>query len=302
MKKEQHKLSNNNLPSIFYLLTDSKLGRNVYTELGIKKGELACRQFPDGETYIRIYDEVKDESIVIYAELHQPNAKILPLYFLSKTLVELGAKKITLIAPYLPYMRQDKAFNKGEAVTANHFAEFISQFIDKLITVDPHLHRINNLNAIYSIPCSTLKTSSLISQWIKTNIKNPVLLGPDSESKQWLKSIAAMASAPFIVFDKRRLGDKKVEVSAPKINQYKDCTPVIIDDIISTAQTMIATSLQLQKAGMKPAVCVGIHAMFSGKSYQKLQNSGVHQIVTCNTILHPTNKIDLTPLIVHELL
>lgn len=301
MKQEQIKLSNPT-PARFCLLTDSKLGKSINKQLKIPKIEMTFRQFPDGETYMRIHDDVKGKSIIIYAELHQPDSKILPLYFLSKTLVELGAEKIILVAPYLPYMRQDKVFKEGEAVTVNYFSEFVSQFIDLLITVDPHLHRIKNLNDIYSIPCKVLKTSSLIAKWIKENIKSPVLLGPDSESKQWVKAIADMASVPFIVLNKKRLGDKKVEISIPQINRFKDCTPVIIDDIISTAQTMIATSNHMQDSKMKPAVCIGIHAIFSGEAYQQLLDSGVQQIVTCNAIPHLTNKIDLTSLIVHELL
>jgi ribose-phosphate pyrophosphokinase len=191
-------------------------------------------------------------------------------------------------------MRQDKRFNPGECVTSEHFANLLSGFMDELITVDPHLHRINSLESIYSIPAKNIHSASHISQWIKENIQNPVLIGPDMESKQWVSEVAKDAGAPYTVLIKSRLGDKDVKVSVPHLQKYlKTHTPVIVDDIISTAATMIKTIQHLKEEGAKPAVCIGIHAVFSGNSYQELLNTGVESIVTCNTIPHSTNKINL---------
>lgn len=114
------------------------------------------------------------------------------------------------------------------------------------------------------------------------------------ESKQWVSEVAKDAGAPYTVLVKSRLGDKNVKVSVPNLHKYlKDYTPVIVDDIISTAATMIKTIEHLKEEGAKPPVCIGIHAVFAGNAYQELSNTGVESIVTCNTIPHPTNKIDL---------
>ena len=86
----------------------------------------------------------------------------------------------------------------------------------------------------------------------------------------------------------------------PDIDKYKDATPVLVDDIISTARTMIETVGHLKRAGMKPPICVGIHAVFSGNAYQDLMDSGVEKIVTCNTIPHPSNTIDLSDIMSKE--
>ena len=126
------------------------------------------------------------------------------------------------------------------------------------------------------------------------NVKNPVLIGPDSESKQWVSKVAKDAGASFIVLEKTRLGDKKVRISLPQVDAYKNHTPVLIDDIISTAGTMIETTAHLKKAGMKPPVCIGIHAVFAGNAYQDLLNAGVEDIITCNTIPHKSNRIDIS--------
>jgi len=222
--------------------------------------------------------------------------KLLPLYFLSKTIKDLGANSIWLVAPYLAYMRQDKVFQKGEGITAQYFASLLSQFTDNLITVDPHLHRISNLNEIYSIKTKVVRAANHISEWILENIKTPILIGPDSESEQWVSQVAKNANAPFIILNKIRRGDTDVEVSIPNVTSYLHHTPVLVDDIISTARTMIETVGHLKKAGMKPPICIGVHAIFANQAYQNLLNSGIEKVVTCNTIPHESNAIDLSDL------
>ena len=260
-------------------------------------GKAIIHNFPDGESYIRILSDVKDKYIVIICSLNKPDEKVIPLYFLCKTAKSLGAKQVCLVAPYLAYMRQDQIFQFGEGVTATYFAELISGFVDGIMTIDPHLHRIKSLSEVYRIPNSVIHATNGISKWIKENVKKPVLIGPDKESKQWVSLVAKKAEAPFLILKKIRHSDTEVDISIPKLEHYENRTPVLLDDIISTAQTMIETVHHLKKVGMKPVVCIGIHAVFSGNAYQELLECGVAQIVTCNTIDHPSNAIDLS----HEL-
>lgn len=283
---------------IFALPGNEKLTEKIAKRMNAETGETIIRQFPDGETYVRIKSNVKDKRVILVCTLHQPDEKLLPLYFLSKTAKDLGAKCTCLIVPYLSYMRQDIRFQPGEAITSEYFGEFISQFAESLVTVDPHLHRRSSLSEIYNVPSEVVHAANHISDWIKTNIENPVLVGPDSESEQWVSEVAINAGAPFIILEKTRHGDKDVEVSVPNVGDYKNHTPVLIDDIISTARTMIETVAHLKNAGMKSPVCIGIHPVFAGSAYQDLQNSGVKKIVTCNTIQHESNQIDITNILV----
>jgi ribose-phosphate pyrophosphokinase len=150
------------------------------------------------------------------------------------------------------------------------------------------------LDEIYTIPSKVLHAADPVAQWIKNNIKNPLLVGPDEESGQWVSDIAVKAGAPFIVLSKIRRGDRDVEVSVPEVDKYKDHTPVLVDDIISTARTMIETVKHLNKAGLKKTVCIGIHAAFVDNAYKDLKDSNVENIVTCNTIPHKSNAIDIS--------
>ncbi|MES2139688.1 MAG: ribose-phosphate pyrophosphokinase [Bacteroidota bacterium] len=270
----------------------------IQADLGVTE----IRNFPDGETYVRILSNVEQKEIIVVCTLHQPDVKLLPLLFLCNLLRDLKVHSICLVAPYLAYMRQDKQFNPGEAVTSAYFAKLISSHADRLITVDPHLHRRVSMKEIYSIPCEVLHADGLISKWVKKNIPNALLIGPDSESEQWVSEVARNAGVPFIVLKKIRHGDCDVEISVPKVEGYKNYTPVLVDDIISTAKTMIETVGLLKKAGMKPAVCIGIHAVFAGNAYENLIKSGVGKVITCNTILHESNAIDIGEIIVPQLL
>ncbi len=283
---------------LFALPGNEDLTKKIAKQLNAEVGETLIRQFPDGETYVQIKSDVKDKKVILVCTLHQPDEKLLPLYFLSKTAIDLGAKCTCLIAPYLAYMRQDRRFHEGEAITSEYFGTLLSQFAETLVTVDPHLHRRSSLSEIYSISSKVMHAANHISDWIKNNVENPILVGPDSESEQWVSEVAKNAGAPFMVLEKIRHGDKDVEVSVPNVENYKNHTPVLVDDIISSARTMIETVQHLNKAGMNPPICIGIHGVFGGNAYQELQKSGVADIVTCNTIPHPSNKIDISDLLV----
>ena len=269
-------------------LADALLERS-----GMEAGKLTLHHFPDGETLVKIDTPVKGRDVVLLCTLDRPDEKAMALLFFSQTARELGAASVGLIAPYLGYMRQDKRFHDGEAVTADIFAAFLSRHFDSLITVDPHLHRHKEMSEIYAIPATVVHAADAVAQWIGRNVEKPVLIGPDEESAQWVSAVAGKANAPFTVLLKTRRGDSEVEVSVPDIEKFRDHTPVLVDDIISTARTMIETVRHLQAAGMKAPVCVGIHAVFSGNAYEDLKSRGAGRIVTCNTIAHESNAIDI---------
>lgn len=283
---------------VFPLPGNEILAKRILDKLSAETGQTEIRHFPDRESYVRVLSDVTGKEVIIVGTLHDPDDKLLPLYFLSQLLKELKAKKVTLIAPYLAYMRQDKRFKEGEAVTSEYFARLLSSFIDEIITIDPHLHRRLSISEIYSVSCKVLHASELISKWIKENITQPLLIGPDSESEQWVSEVAKNAGAPFIILEKIRLGDNEVTISVPPVKEYKNHTPVLVDDIISTARTMIETVGHLKKTGMKPPVCIGVHAVFADGAFEKLRKSGAGEIITCNTIPHYSNRINIADLLV----
>lgn len=276
-------------------LDDDIWGKYVNEKFNISPLKFKLRYFPDGESYFRVMEPVDGKEIVVICSLHEPNRKIFDLILISKTLKDYGAKRIGLITPYLAYMRQDKCFNEGEGVNARYFAEIISEHFNWVITVDPHLHRISSLEDIFPVSSRVLRSAPFISEFIKKNIPKPLILGPDSESKQWVSRVASEIQAPYQVLEKIRLGDRHVKETLPQVSEFEAYTPVLIDDIISTAQTLIQAVHNLKDLHLAPPVCIGIHAVFAEDAYEKLLDAGVKDVITCNTIKHPSNRIDVTP-------
>jgi ribose-phosphate pyrophosphokinase len=124
--------------------------------------------------------------VAVLCTLHEPNPRFLPLAFITDTLRELGAASVGLVAPYLAYMRQDARFEPGEAITSTSFARLVSRQFDWLVTVDPHLHRWHALADLYAIPAVALQAAPLLAAWIRANVGDAVLIGPDEESEQWV--------------------------------------------------------------------------------------------------------------------
>ncbi len=286
---------------LFAYPDNEKQAASLVKEAGYEMGAIKTHHFPDGESLVQLETDVKGRDVILFCSLDHPDSKAMTVMFFAQTAKELGAKSVGLIAPYLGYMRQDKRFHEGEAVTSNIFAAFISKHFDSLITVDPHLHRHKDMNEIYTIPAKVVHAADAIAVWVKDNIENPVLIGPDEESDQWVSDVAKKAGVPYTVLTKTRHGDKDVEVSVPEIDKYKDHTPVLVDDIISTARTMMAAVKHLKEAGMTGPVCIGVHAVFAGDAYRALEDAGAGRIVTCNTIPHLTNAIDVSDLIAQNL-
>lgn len=273
--------------------------------IGGELGRLIVHTFPDGESLVRLDADVKARCVVFAGSLDHPDDKTMQLLFAADAARDLGASQVVLVAPYLGYMRQDARFQPEEAITSRTYAAMLSPFFNAMITVDPHLHRINSLGEIYRMPTSVVSSAPLIAAWVRAHVVNPLLVGPDSESAQWVTAIASAAGAPCTVLTKTRRGDRDVSVSLPDAAQWQGRNPVLIDDIISTGHTLIQAAQSLRTAGLAPPICIGVHALFAEGAYAQLLASGVAQVVTCDTIPHVSNAISvLDPLVaaLHEVI
>lgn len=278
---------------VFAFPGHDRLATALVARLGAERGRLALHDFPDGESYVRLEMPVAGRDVVLVCGLHRPNEKIVPLLFAAGAARDLGASSVGLVAPYLAYMRQDRRFEPGEAVTSATFAAWVSSFADWLVTAEPHLHRRGSLADIYAARTGVVHAGEAVARWVGAHVRNALIIGPDRESERWVSEVARLAGAPYLVLEKTRRGERAVEVSLPDIAAHAGRTPVLVDDIISTARTMIAAVRALREARMPAPACIGVHAVFAGPAYEELQAAGAGIIVTCNTISHPSNAIDL---------
>lgn len=272
------------------------IANEIVAQSNFELGVASWSFFPDGESKFGLHSTVENAAVVLVSSLDNPDKKLSRLFLFSQLLRSYGAKSICLLAPYLSYMRQDKVFTKGEGITAAYCAKLISSFADALITVDPHLHRINALSEIFTIPCFKIQAAAELSNYIKKNLKNVVLVGPDAESEQWVSEVATGVGCSFTVLEKVRKGDREVQIRMKHEERLQDKTIVLVDDIISTGRTLIETLQHLKQLQLPAAHCIAVHAVFAEDAYERLQEAGSLSIVTCSTIKHKSNAIPLSHL------
>lgn len=280
-------------PLVVSLPGEMELGGALAERIGGDLAKTHIRSFPDDETYVRLESPIEGRDVVVASTLDRPNTKFLPLVFLAETVRELNAASIGLAAPYLAYMRQDSCFKPGEAMTSRFFGRLLSSSFDWLVTVDPHLHRHSSLDEIYSIPSEVVQAAGPIARWISEHVDRPLLIGPDEESQQWIAAVASAGSFPSVILEKSRHGDYDVEVSGKSAPMWSNQQPVVVDDIISTGRTMVGAVEYLARRDLPPPICIGIHGLFVEDAFQALTDAGAAKIITCNTVPHPSNSIDI---------
>ena len=257
-------------------------------------------QFPDGESRVRV-PPVLPPRTVVYRSLDQPNAKLVELGLAAAAAREAGAADLTLVAPYLCYMRQDKAFAPGEAVSQALIGALLATWFDTVISVDPHLHRVSSLRA--AVPARkavALSAAAPLGDYLTHRLDQPLLLGPDQESRQWVAAMAEAHGLDYAVAEKERLGDREVAIHLPGLDpRGRDL--VLVDDMISTGHTLAATAQALRPLRPRSISVLVTHGLFVDGALERLSAAGVDQVWSSDSIPHPTNRVAIAPLLAQAL-
>jgi len=252
--------------------------------------------FPDGESFVRLPPSLPGH-VIVCRSLNQPNDKLIELLLCAKTARELGAKRLTLVAPYLCYMRQDFANQPGVAVSQGIIGKMLADLFDDVITVDPHLHRIASLDQAIPIKNAiSLTAADEIGRFLKQKLDYALLLGPDSESEQWVAAIANKIGFDYCIAHKERRGDKQIEMILPD-NDFLNKSVVIIDDMASTGRTLGKAARLLQAAGAGDIYTVVTHPLFCDDAEAYILQAGIKTIWSTDSIDHPTSCIKLDALL-----
>ncbi len=272
-----------------------KIAREISRKLRRPYYDLKVDSFPDGETHLGFANDLKGKNVVLVQTLNNPNDKLIEVIFAAYTARDLGAKKVTLVVPYMAYLRQDKRFHAGECVSNRIIARLFSVF-DEIITIDPHLHRVKSLGKLFHKKTITLTANPLLAGYIRKNIRDAAVIGPDAESFQWALDVARGAGCRATVLKKKRYSSTTVRIKLhePKIAKGKNV--VIVDDIVSTGHTMMETIKEAKKAGAKSIFCLCVHGIYADNALPKLRKMGAKVIAT-DTIPGETSKIGVAGLI-----
>jgi ribose-phosphate pyrophosphokinase len=292
------------LPDAVFGFADGEAqARELALRLGVPYETVEVHYFPDAECKVRIKGRARRP--IVYRPLNHPNAKLIELILSASVLRDDGAKDIALVAPYLPYMRQDIAFRPGEAVSQKIIGKMLAAYFDRFVAVDPHLHRTPSLNDVFmGKPALALSGASAIAAHLKARqVPSDVLiLGPDEESAPLAKMVGVTAELQWSVCRKDRKGDRDVQIALPKDIKFDRRSVVIVDDVISTGATIANLARAAREAGAKSVDVYATHALFEDRVYDELTRASIRKIVSCDGVPHRTNDMSIVTLIVKGIL
>jgi ribose-phosphate pyrophosphokinase len=276
------------------LPSSAEAAQRLAARLGVGLHEIALHRFPDGE--LRVTVGPAASTVIVYASLDQPNDKLLALLFASEALRRGGAKRLVLVAPYLCYMRQDAAFHEGEAVSQKVIGRLLASAVDRLITVDAHLHRTKDIHDIFpGIEADNLSAMPAIADGLRAGGFDPntVVVGPDEESQAWVSDLAARLGAQPAVARKTRRGDRSVEITFFDPGLFAGRPALLVDDIVSSGGTLMTCAKALEAAGATTVDAVVTHALFAPELAARLFEAGIRSVKSTDSIRHPSNAIAL---------
>jgi ribose-phosphate pyrophosphokinase len=262
--------------------------------LGVPVYEIALHRFPDGE--LRVTVGPAAATTILYIPLDQPNDKLLALLFAAEALRRGGAKRLVLVAPYLCYMRQDAAFHEGEAISQKVIGRLLAETVDRIITVDAHLHRTKHITDVFpGIAADDLSAMGAIADFLRTSgfDRNTVVVGPDAESEPWVSDLAGRLGLAHAVARKTRRSDRSVEIAFADPGAIAGRPALLVDDIVSSGGTLATCAQALMAAGAKTIDAVITHALFPPELGCELSRAGIWSIRSTTSVAHPTNAIAL---------
>jgi len=287
-------------PVIYTFPSYQQQGKQLANSLNLPCLDINVHHFPDKESLVTLPTQ-KNEHVIFCLSLDYPNNKLIELFLAAKTARQQGVKRLSLVAPYLCYMRQDKSFHSEEAISQQIIGQWLSELFDDVITVDPHLHRVTNLDSVIPDTNNIILTAApLLGEFVKSLNKDILLMGPDEESLQWVKQVASICDASYAVATKIRHSDTKVSIQLPDINFNKQHV-ILIDDVISTGNTVAQTAIQLCAAGTSQVDVLVTHALFSKEAMDTLEKANIKNIWSSDSIPHKTNSIPLANLLAEKI-
>jgi ribose-phosphate pyrophosphokinase len=272
------------------------LAQRLAAALGWPLATIERHRFPDGETRLRLPPALPPQ-VAMLRGLHQPNDKLAELMLAAAGARELGTERLTLVSPYLAYMRQDMAFTPGEVVSQRHLGRLLAAWFDAVITVDPHLHRVPTMDAV--VPGRrgiALTAAPLLGEFVAARVPGALLLGPDEEAEQWVRIAGDAHGLEHAVCRKQRHGDRDVDVVLPEAD-VNGRAVVLFDDVASTGRTLVAAARGAFSRGAASVDVVVTHALFVGDAVAQVHAAGVRHVWSSDCVPHASNAVSVVPLL-----
>lgn len=268
-----------------------ELGNEIAHYLGTELGQTRISRFANGEIYVRFLDSVRGADVFIVQSLcGNVNDAIIEMLIMIDALKRASAGRITPIIPYYAYSRQEKKSAPREPITSRMIADIISAVgADRVITMDLHAPAIQGF---FNIPVDHMTALPMLAQYIKQkNLPDGVIIAPDAGSVKKAEKLAARLDLPLGVMYKRRPAPNVAEMTF-FIGEVTGKTPIIIDDMVDTAGSIMQVVQALLERGAKPEIhLLTTHGIFSPPAIERLSHEAIKEIVVCNTIQMTPDKL-----------
>ncbi len=277
------------------------LSRKVAELLNANYSMIDWKIFPDGESYIKCPIDVKDEEvIVIQTTFPYQDKRLIELFLILDLIRDLNAKEVTVVIPYLAYMRQDKRFLNGEALSIKTIAKIIESLgVDRVVSIDIHSPLILDY---FNIEFQNLSAMPSIGDYIKRlNLREPFILAPDKKASKLAKNVAEIVNAPYGYLEKKRdLITGKVETKFKRLN-VEGKNVIIVDDIISTGGTIVNAARIVKSLNPIDIRAACTHALLVGNAFNRLKEANVIEVIGTDTIESEFSKVTVAQVIADAL-
>ncbi len=284
-----------------------ELGERIAEGLGTVPRLVDHRVFPDGESYIKIYPDLKGETVVIVqTTAPSQDQRLMQLFMMVRTAKELGAARVICVVPYLAYSRQDKRFLDGEAYSLGLVIKMLSDLgVDDLIVADVHSKAsLDRVNAEYMIRVHNISGIPLLAEYLKENgFDGAYSLSPDKGAIHLAQAADVVLGGGYGFFEKvrdLRTGEIEMKVKDLDVSVRK---AVVFDDIISSGGTMARAIEGLKSQGAEKVAAACTHALFMGEAGNRIREAGADLVVFTDSVETSTEGVTITiaPLVVREL-
>lgn len=276
------------------------LAWKVAAELKTKYLDTEIKMFPDGEIYVRFLGDVTKEEVVVIQSLgHQPNQYLVELFLMLDALKDLKAKRIVTVLPYFAYARQDERFKPGEAISLQTVSRLIEAAgADHIFTIDSHRHRVIDQDRLTKVPLDDLTAMTELAKYVNStfSLKDPAVIGPDAEAGAWAKIAADTLGIEYDALEKKRYDAETVEIK-PRTLDVKNRDVLIVDDIISTGNTIIKAIDVLKKNGANDIYVACTHPLLVLNALVRIYKAGAIDVVGTDTVLSSISHVTVAPVI-----
>lgn len=287
---------------IFSGTSNLPLAKSICQSIGLELGRCDVSSFPDGETFVKIEENVRGEDVFLVQSTSPPsNHHLMEMFIMMDALRRASATRITAVLPFYGYARQDRKDQPRVPITAKLVANLIvAAGAHRVLTMDLHAQQIQGF---FDIPVDHLYAAPVMYEYLKSkNLKKLVVVTPDVGGLKMAHAYAQVLGAGLAIVAKKRKSATEVE-SMTVIGEIRGKTILMVDDLTETAGTLTAAASLLKDRGAKKVLACVSHAILNDLGIQRLRKSNIDELITTDTVLRPAiDGVNITTISVADLL